>query len=299
MNVCLAQERFRFLGGTTTLLVDLASALLEMGAKVYFWSTDFGSDSVTEKWFLSHGIEPYYEGQLDFAVTCQQTATKFFRDKCPTVQILNSIFTNEEFPVSGCKGYASVSEEIQNFMYEKFHLMTPLVMNGIDLGRYKRREPLRTEKIRVLSICQGDDELLHKACAELGYYFTCVPKKVEERVWNIDELINEADLVVGIGRSAYSAMACGTPVISWDNRRLNPMTGCGYVTKDKWLDFRSTNLTGRGLPPIDTVEKMKAELLKYNPSDGEALREIAVSDLNSHVNCIKYMLIAGIDLQAP
>ena len=41
MNIVLGQDKFEFLGGTTTLLVDLASALLRLGHTIYYWSTDF------------------------------------------------------------------------------------------------------------------------------------------------------------------------------------------------------------------------------------------------------------------
>ena len=58
--------------------------------------------------------------------------------------------------------------------------------------------------------------------------------KAKDNVFNIENIINEADLVVGIGRSIYDSMACGRCVISYDYRVYNnkPL-GDGYISKEK------------------------------------------------------------------
>lgn len=281
MNIVLAQDKFEFIGGTTTLLVDLASSLLRQGHKLYYWSTDFGRNSITEEWFKSNNVEMYLGQQIDAAITCQQTATHFFLNKCKVLQLLNSKFTSLEYPVKGAK-YLSVSLEIKDFVKQKFNIDTQIMLNGIDLQRYKPSE-LHTVP-SVLSICQGNDKLLELACNELGYKFKSVPKEVGGRIWNIEDWIKESDIVVGIGRSAFVGMACGKSVISWDNRSLNPNTGCGYIEPSNFFKCVETNMTGRGFPPIDTVDKLKKELLKYNPNDGRLLREIAEHHLNADIN---------------
>lgn len=282
-TIVLGQDKFEFLGGTTTLLVDLASALLRQGYKVYYWSTDFGRNSITEQWFKSNNIEMYLGQPVDMAITCQQTATMFFLNKCKVLQLLNSKFATSEYPVPGCKAYIAVSVEIRNFIKDKFNLTVPVLLNGIDLQRFKPNGELQTVP-RILSICQGDDKLLETACKELGYEFKSVPKNVGSRIWNVEDLIKDSDIVVGIGRSAYVGMASGKCVISWDNRNLNPNTGCGYIEPLKFFDYAETNFTGRGWAPIDTVDKLKNELLKYKPEDGKLLRKIAEIHLNADVN---------------
>lgn len=291
MNIVLGQDKFEFLGGTTTLLVDLASALLRQGHTVYYWSTDFGKHSITEQWFQTNNIQMYLGQYVDVAITCQQTATMFFLNKCKVLQLLNSKFTTLEYPVNGAL-YVAVSNEIKDFNKEKFDLDVPMLLNGIDLNRYKPNGELR-QIPRVLSICQGDDKLLEQACNELNYEFKSVPKNVGSRIWNIEDWIKDVDIVVGIGRSAFVGMACGKCVISWDNRDLNPNTGCGYITPDNFINCSTTNLTGRGFQPLDTVDKLKIELLKYNPNDGKLLREIAEQYLNADINAKLYLELLG------
>lgn len=282
-SIVLAQDKFEFIGGTTTLLVDMASALLRIGDyKIYYWSTDFGKHSITEEWFKVHNVEMYLGQPVDLAITCQQTATMFFLNKCKVLQLLNSKFTSLEYPVSGAL-HISVSHEIRDFVKQKFGEETQVILNGIDLDRYKPNGKLNNIP-RVLSICQGNDKLLEQACNEFGLEFKSVPKNVGGRIWNVEDLIKDSDIVVGIGRSAYVGMACGKCVISWDNRNLNPNTGCGYIEPNRFFDYAVTNFTGRGFEPIDTVDKLKNELTKYNPEDGMLLRKIAEQHLNADIN---------------
>ena len=283
-SIVLGQDKFEFLGGTTTLLVDMASALLRQGYTVYYWSTDFGRNSMTEEWFKKNNVQMYVGQPVDLAITCQQTATMFFLNKCKVLQLLNSKFTTFEYPVPNCKAYIAVSKEIQDFVKEKFNMTVPVMLNGIDLERYKPFGELHKVP-RVLSICQGDDSLLEQACKELNYEFKSVPKDVNNRIWNVEDLIKDSDIVVGIGRSAMVGMASGKCVISWD-------TGCGYIIPRDFFSYAYTNFTGRGYNPIDTVDKLKNELLKYNPNDGAILRLIAQQHLNADINsriCIKLL----------
>ena len=283
-SIVLAQDKFEFIGGTTTLLVDMASALLRIGDyKIYYWSTDLGTNSPTEMWFESNGIDKYVNQPIDYAITCQQKASRYLVNKCKVLQLINSKFTSLEMPVPGCKSYIAVSMEIRNFIKDTINVELPVMLNGIDLVRFKPNGKLNNVP-RVLSICQGNDKLLEQACNEFGLEFKSVPKNVGGRIWNVEDLIKDSDIVVGIGRSAYVGMACGKCVISWDNRNLNPNTGCGYIEPSRFFEYAETNFTGRGFEPIDTVDKLKNELRKYNPEDGMLLRKIAEQHLNADIN---------------
>ena len=226
------------------------------------------------------------------ACFANQQSGSHFVGKCPVVQTCHSRYTGLELPIKGAKAYVSISEEIKDYL-SGLKWSTTLLRNGCDLNRYYPAKPLRNTP-RVLSICQGDDELLRRACSVLKWEFTSVPKDVGSRIWHIEDLINESDIVVGIGRSLYDAMACGRVCISWDNRKLNPNCGCGYVTMENWHEFAKTNFTGRGFPRIETVRQLLGELRKYNPKDGADMREMAEEELDARKNAVKYLELAGI-----
>lgn len=291
-NVCIANGTYKWIGGTDTFNWALGKALQDLGYTVYYYAPGMDGKGVTEKYLQEIGIMPYREGTPLVACFANQQSSKHFVDRCPVVQTCHSAFTDLELPIEGAVAYVSISEEIHDHLAVKgYH--TVLIRNGCDLNRYRSQKPLRRVP-KVLSICQGDDSLLEKACRELKYGFTSVPKGVGDRVWHIESLINQADLVVGIGRSLYDAMACGRACISWDNRRLNPCTGAGYITEGNWHVAAKRNFAGRGMPPISTVRQLVAELKKYRPEDGPVMRKLAEEELDMHKHAIEYLRLAGI-----
>ena len=292
-NICVANGTYKWIGGTDTFNWALCRAFQDLGYTVYYYAPNMDGTGVTEKYLMEAGVRPYIEGTPLLACFANQQSGKYFLGKCPVVQTCHSAFTNLEFPVKGSRAFVSISEEIQLYLKVRGY-QTDIIRNGIDLVRYCSKRPLN-EVPRVLSICQGDDSLLKEACSKLGWQFRNVPKEVGSRIWHIEDLINYADIVVGIGRSLYDAMACGRACISWDNRKLNPFTGCGYVTSDKWYDFAKTNFTGRGFPTIHTADMLVRELKKYNPADGAVMRSFAEKELDVRKNALKYLAMAGIE----
>lgn len=291
--VCVANGTYKWIGGTDTFNWAMCKALVDKGYSVYYYAPDMDGNGVTEKYLREIGVMPYTDGIPLLACFANQQSGKRFVGKCPVVQTCHSAYTSLEMPIKGAKCCVSVTEEIQAHL--KVHgYSTPVIMNGIDLQRYCSKVPLHTESPRVLSICQGDDTLLKEACASLGWEFRSVPKKVDGRIWHIEDWINEADIVVGIGRSLYDAMACGRVCISWDNRKLNPYCGCGYITADNWYSAARTNFTGRGFAQIYTVAQLMAELKKYNAADGAVMRGFAEKELDMRKNVLKYLSMAGI-----
>lgn len=291
-SVCVANGTYKYIGGTDTFNWALCRALLDLGYDVCYYAPNMDGKGVTEKYLQEMGVQPYKEGMPLLACFANQQSGKHFIGKCPVVQTCHSKFTTLEFPIKGASAYVSISEEIQSYLQVKGYATT-LLRNGCDLKRYAPKGCLH-EVPSVLSICQGDDTLLREACAKLGWRFKSVPKGVSERVWHIEALINEADIVVGIGRSLYDGMACGRACISWDNRKLNPYTGCGYVTEENWHRFAKTNFTGRGFPAISTLGALVAELKKYKPSDGAVMRSMAERELDMRKNVLQYLALAGI-----
>lgn len=291
-NICVANGTYKWIGGTDTFNWAMCKALVDMGYTVYYYAPNMDGTGITEKYLQEIGVMPYVEGTPLLACFANQQSGSHFVGKCPVVQTCHSAFTMLEYPIKGARAYISISEEIQTYLNVR-GFQTDIIRNGIDLNRYCSKKPLNAVP-QVLSICQGDDTLVKDACTKLGWRFRNVPKEVGSRIWHIEDLINESDIVVGIGRSLYDAMACGRACISWDNRKLNPFTGCGYVTADNWYACAKTNFTGRGFPQIHTVDGLVAELQKYNPADGAVMRSFAEKELDAHKNVQKYLGILGI-----
>lgn len=290
-SICIANWSYKNIGGTETFNYAMATALKQMGYSVCYYAPKMGINGITEKELVAAGISPY-KGEPLICCFANQNVGAHFVGKCPVIQTCHSAIVGPEQPIRNMNAYVSITEEVSVHL-TKLGYKPIQIRNGIDLERFSSRKSLR-DVPRVLSICQGDDSLLREACSRLGWSFVNVPKSSDARIWHIEDLINDADIVVGIGRSLYDAMACGRVCISWDNRQLNPFTGCGYVTASNWHTFATTNFIGRGFPAINSVDMLVAELQKYNPADGASMRTIAEAELDVRKNVMKYLALAGV-----
>lgn len=271
-GICIANWSFKGIGGSEVFSYALACALIKLGYTVYYHAKGMDGAGVTEKKLQAIGAKPW-NGEKLSACFAGQNAGLPFIGKCPVYQTCHSALVLPEQPVSGMTRYVAISEEVLTHLQRK-GLNAVLVRNGIDLDRFRPRAELRKDPT-VLSLCQGDDTALRNACQDLGYDFISVPKDPRNRIWDIENVINRADIVVGIGRSLYDAMACGRCCISWDNRDTNPDCGHGYITPDNWMSCARDNFIGKGLK-VDLV----AELKKYDPRDGALMRAMAESELD-------------------
>ena len=290
--VCLANWSYRQIGGTESFNYALATALKELGCSVYYFAPDMDGRGVTEKHLQELGISPY-KGEFLLACFANQNTGRYFVDKCSVIQTVHSAVVSAEAPCLKMKHYIGISEEVLG-MLQKRHLGATLIRNGIDLKRFHPRAFPLHDTPKVLSICQGDDTLLHEACKKLGWHIQSVPKDPNNRIWHIEDLICMADIVVGIGRSLYDAMACGRVCISWDNRSFNKTSGCGYITEKNWYRAAKFNFTGKDCPPINTVEGLVAELQKYDPADGAVMRSFAEKELDVRKNAVRYLGLVGV-----
>ena len=89
---------------------------------------------------------------------------------------------------------------------------------------------------------------------------TCEP---EQAIW-------AADLVVAKGRAALEAMACGKPVLIYDQ-----FGGDGWVTAERYEAMEADNFAGLSAPLVLTGERLDEELADYHPDMGTVNRELA------------------------
>ena len=114
-----------------------------------------------------------------------------------------------------------------------------------------------------------------------------------KEVFNVEDKINEADLVIGVGRSLLDAMACGRPVISFDDRNYYKIRnmGHGYITADKFKYQQIDNFTGSSInKSINSKFELAKEIFeKYNPDDGEVNRQYILDNLSIEKTVDKYL----------
>lgn len=165
-----------------------------------------------------------------------------------------------------------------------------VILNGIDTGRFKPvTGPSRAIRT-VLSLCKTNsaDAMLREACDIAGVNLRTT---YGSEAFDVERLINGADLVVGVGRSLLDAMACGRPVLSFDDRSYYQVRfhGCGYIRRDDFHFSADDNFTGVSTGRSWDAESLAAEFGKYNPADGERNRRWILKNHSVSAAVDKYM----------
>lgn len=177
-------------------------------------------------------------------------------------------------------------------------LKCKIIWNGINTDRFYPIKPLNKKLTRILSLSQSAlaNDYIKQACDRLNVELTTRNKFVNG-AFDVYEDINNADLVIGVGRSGYDAMACGRTVVAFDWRPYNsvPM-GVGYITRANIFPSMYANLTGRpdkyAFTPDNLVPQLCEAISKYNVTDGDDMRQFAVQWLNMDKHAQYYIDIA-------
>lgn len=142
-------------------------------------------------------------------------------------------------------------------------------------------KPINDKLQVILSLCQSEEanNLLTRVCDAENIELICFDK-LKNPTDNIELEINKSDMVIGIGRSIYDAMACGRPCIIFDNRYYNGNKADGYLYPHLFDEFIKNNCSGRYHNYHFTEKDIRRELKKYNANDGPQLRKIALEKLN-------------------
>ncbi|EON78232.1 hypothetical protein ADIS_1429 [Lunatimonas lonarensis] len=242
------------------------------------------------KGIISERIEkelgvPFKSGsQFDLIIASHNTTVNFLFGQGRILQVCHGPIPDMEQPSPLADYHIAVSEEVKAHL-ASLGFPSTVVLNGIDMDTFTQEVPISEKPQRVLSLCQSKEanEWLSEICEEENLKFTAINKH-RNPSFRVNKEINNADLVIGIGRSVYDAMACGRPCILFDKRSYNGNLGDGYLKPDNFSDFVRYNCSGRFARRRFSKSEMKNELGKYRKQDGVALRQIAFQRLNLQTN---------------
>lgn len=287
MRILVGNHHLQKTGGTENYTYTLAIELKSLGHDVEYFT--FYKGDISNK-LEQKGI-PYMSWQYyDLILANHTTVVEHLSRFGYIVQTCHGVLTELEQPSPFADKHVGISEEIKDYIKTKGY-SAEFVLNGIDCERFAPKRQLSPKLKCVLSLSQSSElnEFIKDCCNELGIEFKSC-NKFTDNVWAIEDRINEADLVIGIGRSLYDAMACGRCVLSYDNRGLiGKAIGDGYITNDNIEKSIYHNFIGRGSNKTFNKEEFIAELKKYNPADGTWAREYALNYLNIRKVAKKYL----------
>jgi len=193
----------------------------------------------------------------------------------------SKIYDEERFPENVKR--VAVSKEIADFYGGGIEVIN----QPVDFERFKRK-PVNDKLTNILYLSHPDYScalpVIREACE--GYNLITLDKPVFE----IENLIYQADLVITIGRGCYESLACGRNVISADYRAgwMDGVKGGGMITEGNFEYLLETNLSGRGAPIEFAVDSLRKELEKY-----DSKRVIDMGRFDSEKISLKYEQISG------
>lgn len=291
MNILVANNHLVGTGGTENYTYALIVELLRLGHKVEYYTGTKGEIAL----FIENlGVKFRTKNVYDLIIANHTTMIKALNKRGFIIQTCHGKFVELEQPHPKADFHVSITQEVYDHLTSKGYEST-IIHNGIDCDRYYPRRKIKNKLETVLSLCQSDkaNSFIEECCKELNLNFIKA-NKFKENIWNLEEIINQADLVVGIGRSLYDAMACGRCVISFDSREYSGTYGDGYLNSENIVESLKYNCSGRGLNKTFTKEEFIVELLKYNPEDGDFFRKFALNKLN-----IKRAVNGYLNIQRP
>jgi hypothetical protein len=291
MNILVANHHLRRTGGTENYTYALIVELLRLGHHVEYFT--YRKGYVSSK-IESLGVRFRSKKKYDLILANHTTTIQMLHRRGFIIQTCHGTLPTLEQPSRYADAHVSVTKEVYKHLKKK-GVESALIRNGIDCQRFAPSRPLNTSLTSVLSLCQSDEAnaMIESVCQRNQLTFLSADKKMDN-VWHLEKLINEADLVVGIGRSLYDAMACGRTVVSFDMRKYSKALGDGYLDTSNIEESIKHNCSGRGTGKKMNEALFESELRKYNPSDGLFLRAYAMQQLNIRHSVQQYLALVGI-----
>lgn len=272
-------------GGSETWAYTVAHELLRRGHEVVVFTLDLGA-------FAEHFECPVVTevtGAFDLALVSHNSCMEAAKQVAArTILTSHGVYPDLEQPVPGADRYVAVSEEVlEHLQYLGFE--ASLIANPVDCDRFSPAEPIRSEIGTVLSLCQGAEaeRLIADLCAMDGFELLTLGEG--PRVFDVEKLMGQADLVVGLGRTVMEAMASGRAALVLDSRSYTPYRMDGIVLPDTADEMLRCNFSGRRFQLSPTPEMVAAEIESYSADMGTWNREWALRTVECRLQVDKYL----------
>jgi hypothetical protein len=290
MNILLTNISLAKPGGSETFTYTMTKELIRRGHNVYIFTFKKGlvySKIINEL----KAIEMSENIKYDLILANHTSCIDIVYGKGPIIQTCHGYIPLPEQPNPKADYHVGISKEVVDHLSSKKFKST-LIHNGIDCDRFNKLKDTNKVLTNVLSLVQNDEtnDRLSKICKSLKLNFTSFNKK-SNFVWDIENKINDADLVISLGRGTYESFACGRQVFVYDTRSYFKPFGDGLTTSNNIQELIKNNCSGRRYKKTYTDDDIIKELKNYDAIEGDKMREFALKELNIVNQLDKYFEI--------
>ena len=287
MRILLTNHALCGPGGTETWTCQTVWALKEMGHEVSVY-TMMPGQIFAELGKYCETVEEIHPDKYDLVMSNHNTCLyEALCAEAPIIHTCHGPAHGLEHPVVGAGQYVGVSEEVR-LNGASYGFDMEVISNGVDLFHF-HPTPQRHDTPRVLSLCKsvGASYMLSDACRLVGYDYEWF-HYVEKPLKNVAEAMQEADIVVGCGRTVVEALACGREALVFDGRLDEPLAD-GWVTNENVEDLRRSNFSGRRRNYKWGMQQLTRALEQFRPRYWQ--RAWAVKHADIHRKAEEYLAL--------
>ena len=136
-------------------------------------------------------------------------------------------------------------------------------------------------------------ELVQNACRECDLEVRWIGAKSSPTA-HPEAAIADADIVIGLGRTALEAMAAGRATYIY-----GAMSGDGWVTPESYPELEADGFAGLANERVIDAEQLAADLKQWRPDMGEANRDLAFTHHAIRPHAIELVRVARELAEAP
>jgi hypothetical protein len=194
----------------------------------------------------------------------------------------------EQYP-GGADAVVAVSEEVKLHLAGKGHPAT-VIRNGIDLKRHIDFTFSHFRDYDVLSLCKGrrGRDMVNMAARKLGWKIQRIHYE-DNPEDELQDAMNNARIVVGYGRTALEAAACGARVFVFDARGSDEPRADGWVTKATVGMFARHNFSGRTALRFYNQEQFEMDLGLVPEREETNIRSWLDREVNVEAKVTQYL----------
>jgi hypothetical protein len=284
MKILLTNHHLALLGGTETATYTLALALRDAGHEVSIATVEPGavSEALEKQGFeVATELGPWRGRPFDIIHAHHNTMALVARHhfpRTPMIFVGHGVIPELEQPPSvdlGIGVFVGVSQEVRDAWRINNNIPdAEVILNAVDCERFKPHQPIASELKRVLVLSNHFPDnlrtVVNRACELIGAKPTYTGLE-DGPVWNTEEAINSAELVISLGRGIVEAMACGRAALVYDHHGSD-----GLITPETYPEIRRCNFSGRRFRRSLGADTLAEELRKYSPGMGETNRALAL-----------------------
>ena len=321
LNILLGNNTLSLLAGSETWTLTLALALKKLGHDVACFSPELGviAEELEKNGIhcyrdlttaaikpFSYVLEEEVNHDYDVIISNHNHIVQYLRSQYPKKPIISTIHgiihkhengeIAPEYPAldSGVNQFVAVSEEVAEKLKAEYNIEATIIRNFFDISKYKfdrAISPGTPKQFLINTNYNGghdpEVEVIREVVKHYGAKLTAVGQNFSQSL-NLSRALEDADVVIGMGRSVLEGVAAG---------RLGIVHGRwgtgGVVSEEKLDDLRRCNFSGRNSKGLATKEELIALIDKhYNDRTIEWGKQYMAMNHNAVLAAEAYVAIA-------